>query len=286
MSKLMIREPNVKDLPIEIQHVDATFFNRLTTKHLHPQIELAIASHGDCHYEVDGVRYDLKQGDCIFINAHHEHGTGFTPPAASIDIVYFRLNDFEDQDMSITAPALWSLLKMNDASCCVFRQHEIYKYVQHIIDEFNSKRPFYNMFVKADVFSILGILYREQQLNPPSGSVSGTALKKFTPLLDYINDHYQDKITLDVAAQILNFNKSYFSRMFKEATGRSFTEYLNEFRINRSVAYLTSGNHTITEISEMLGFSTTSYFTTVFRRYYKCTPTEFRHKISYRGMKE
>lgn len=280
MSFFSVRNPNVKNLLVNIQHVDAAIFNRPTSCHIHPQVEIAVCTKGECIYYAEQKQYPMKVGDCIFLNAYVEHSTEFLPTEAAIDIVYFRFEDFESKKILRTMPAAWSILKMSDAHVSFFSQHIIYRYVSEIIEEFRKAEPYYELFVKANIFKILGVMYRENQLNSPDTDIDEEKFGKLKVLFDYLDENYNQNITLESVSDMLGFNKTYFSRMFKNLTGHNFSEHLTQIRLNKAIQLLSSYEMNIAEISDAIGFSSPTYFNEVFKKYYKCTPAEFRKKLT------
>lgn len=275
-----VRNPNVKNLPINVQHVTPGYYQRPTPSHIHPQVELAICTKGSCIYYTEQKQYLLQEGDCIFINAYVEHCTEFNPPEAAIDIVYFRLNQFESQKINKKAPVAWSLLKESDTHTALFQRHPIYNLVNAIIDEFDRAEPFYDVFIKAHIINVLGIMYREKQLASPYTEIDEKKYSKLKPLFNYLEANYPQQISSHTACSILGLNSSYFSRMFKEITGQNFSEYLIKFRLSKAVEMLNSTQLTISEIALNTGFSSSSYFIETFKKYYFCSPSDFRKKLT------
>ncbi len=83
-------------------------------------------------------------------------------------------------------------------------------------------------------------------------------------------------IKLTDLAKELKVDPSYLSRKFKQVTGNTVTEFVNESRIRVAQEYLLRGENSITEISLMLGFNDVSYFTRVFKKETGVTPTEYQ----------
>nr|WP_223919452.1 helix-turn-helix transcriptional regulator [Clostridium sporogenes] len=67
----------------------------------------------------------------------------------------------------------------------------------------------------------------------------------------------------------------YFCRTFKQMTGKTTTEYINEVRLKRSIKLLKDGNMNITEISINCGFNDVNYFSRLFKKSYGVSPTKF-----------
>lgn len=104
--------------------------------------------------------------------------------------------------------------------------------------------------------------------------------KRFNDLLAYIDDHYMDAITLEGTASLMGFSKFHFSRLFKDYTGYTFCDYLNYRRIKATEDLLPYTEIPITDIAMQVGFSSISTFNRLFRTYKKCSPSEYRSKLS------
>lgn len=93
-------------------------------------------------------------------------------------------------------------------------------------------------------------------------------------LLQFIDEHFGENISLQTIADKVFFSTAYCSRFFKEKTGKNFSDYLLDVRMKHAVKLLRE-NKKITDISSACGYRNPSYFTRVFREYYKCTPSEY-----------
>jgi AraC-like DNA-binding protein len=107
--------------------------------------------------------------------------------------------------------------------------------------------------------------------------------KKFNELLDYIDNHYMEELTLDTIADTIGFSKFHFSRLFKQYTNFTFCDYLNLRRIKAAEKLLVEPDYSITEIALQSGFASISTFNRIFKQQKKCTPSEYRSKNSQHG---
>ena len=102
-------------------------------------------------------------------------------------------------------------------------------------------------------------------------------------IIKYINQHYQQKITLDKLALITNYNKSYLSNIFKKKTGITIFEYLRNVRLEHCLSDLKYKNNTIVEIALNNGFANIQIFNRIFKEIYKITPKQYRKKTIYKN---
>lgn len=116
-----------------------------------------------------------------------------------------------------------------------------------------------------------------------SGNVSQKDYsRKLTLLLEYLRQHYSESISLEAAAQKAGLSKFYFSRIFKEYTGQTFYDYLSFLRIQAAENLLKDSAAPISAVASACGYSNISSFNRSFRRFQKCTPSEYRNLYGHR----
>jgi two-component system response regulator YesN len=92
----------------------------------------------------------------------------------------------------------------------------------------------------------------------------------------YIQTHLQDELTLKQMSDYSNLSTSYFGVLFKQYTGKSFVNYVNQIRIDKAMEYLRNTDKKIYEIAEDVGFASLPYFNRVFKHVSSVTPNEYR----------
>ncbi|WP_158735623.1 response regulator [Alteribacillus sp. YIM 98480] len=95
-------------------------------------------------------------------------------------------------------------------------------------------------------------------------------------ITNYINVKLDHKITLEQVARYVHLHPQYVSRLFKQQTGMTITEFITVKRIEKSKEYLRNSQKAITEISQSCGFTDANYFTRVFRKMEGMPPKQFR----------
>ncbi|MFD2329987.1 response regulator [Cohnella sp. GCM10020058] len=104
---------------------------------------------------------------------------------------------------------------------------------------------------------------------------SGPYSRHVSQAVELILEKYQGYITLELAAGAIGLNPSYLSRIFKEETRATFSEYLNRVRIDVSCKLLESGRYSIKQISTQAGFASYNYFFKVFKELKGMTPQAY-----------
>lgn len=94
--------------------------------------------------------------------------------------------------------------------------------------------------------------------------------------IDYMHDHLHSKITVEELAESVNLNPSYLSRLFKQETGVSISEYIQQLKIEAAQNMLMYSEFTPARIATILAFPDQSYFIRVFRKHTGVTPRKYQ----------
>lgn len=94
--------------------------------------------------------------------------------------------------------------------------------------------------------------------------------------LDYIDNRYSEDISLIEVANYLNINKSYFCTLLKKEAGKTFTQVLNDVRIEKSKKLLLEDNSSMLDIALAVGYNNQNYYNITFKKITGMTPMEYR----------
>ena len=95
----------------------------------------------------------------------------------------------------------------------------------------------------------------------------------------YINEHFNEDISLQQVADYVFFNSSYFSRFFKQHTGENFRDYLIKIRISKAAELLADDRYKIYEVGEKTGYQNSKYFMRQFKQITGVTPAAYRANL-------
>lgn len=104
--------------------------------------------------------------------------------------------------------------------------------------------------------------------------------RRIESTFEYMNQHFQNVITLADVARLANMSEVSFSRFFKQRTGNTFIDSLTEIRLGHASRMLIDTTHSVSEIAYRCGFNNMSNFNRIFRKKKGCTPKEFRESFS------
>lgn len=109
--------------------------------------------------------------------------------------------------------------------------------------------------------------------SPRTESQKITAIKT---VLSYITDHYHEKLYVQDLASQVNMNEQYFCRFFKRSIGKTPIDYINDYRLNKVIRLLETGDAQITEICLECGFNNMGDFQRLFKCKTGITPLQYR----------
>lgn len=155
------------------------------------------------------------------------------------------------------------------------RDHSIAAPLQGICAEVVNPDPISTMMVESRIIQVFVQLLRRNclQLEPAKGGLSTIGLRRVVAILQ---DKLADPPGLDELALEVGLSRRHFIRAFKQSTGKTPHSYLAKQRLERATDLLRTTNLSITDIAFESGFTSSSYFTTAFRRSFSVGPLEYR----------
>lgn len=111
-------------------------------------------------------------------------------------------------------------------------------------------------------------------MNKNSSADSGEAMEK--KVAEYVKMHLSENVKRDDIAGALYFNPTYFSHIFKQRTGISLTQFVNQFRIREAKKLLDTTDLSVGNVAMDTGYYNFSYFSKQFKEMYCVTPREYR----------
>jgi AraC-like DNA-binding protein len=141
-------------------------------------------------------------------------------------------------------------------------------------EAWTRKKPGYYFRTLSSFYKILALIEREKYKTASSDSYA-----KIKRSVEYLHAHYTDTdIQISALAEMSKMSDTYFRRLFSEVFGERPLDYLNRLRIGYACELLVSGYYSAADVALRSGFSDPKYFSTVFKRVMKKTPTEFKNK--------
>lgn len=100
--------------------------------------------------------------------------------------------------------------------------------------------------------------------------------KPITEAKKYIQEHYQEPLKLEDVSKHIGFNATYFSSVFKKETGKNFLDYVTELRMNKAKQLLCSGEMSVNDVAEAVGYQDLKYFSRLFKKNAGISPSDYK----------
>lgn len=134
----------------------------------------------------------------------------------------------------------------------------------------------YELMVKSNLFQLLHMMTQYSAPTDGNDRCLRLAYSRLKNALYYVQNSYDQNISIQAAAERCGFSKSYFMKLFKEFTGMSFNAYLVDYRLELAAKQILETNYKVIDVAENCGFHNHSYFTRAFQRKYQKTPLAYR----------
>lgn len=242
---------------------------RYCEPHWHPAPELILALSGSFSVAVSEETHTLAAGEMLYINAEVVHSLEAREPASSLLTVQFSPHLF---DTTHRIPRL-EFRSQHEALCETDRR--IYQALASLIE---------NLIHQATAFSRIATVYMlldalEKGGSPaPQSQIHARDIVLIKESIEFINQHFDEDLTLGQIAEQAGVSYHHFSRTFKKVSNHNFKEYLTLIRTNKARQLLKDTQIPITEISQICGFREHKYLIFAFNKYCSMTPTEFRKR--------
>lgn len=226
------------------------------TRHSHPYVELIYYIEGKGDVDISQTNVSFTLYDTVVYPAHQEHQDKKIPERRREIICLW-----------IDIPEL-----VFEEPIRIHERDGILKQAFERVYRENKRENPEPLLLEYGIKTLLMIILREQ-----SESMMGPRL--LDCVMEYIKNHYAEKITLDELAALEHISTSYLSRKFKERTGMSVIAYINQLRIDWSKQYLMASALDVNEIAYQVGFDSPKYFHRVFKEQVGESPASFRRKF-------
>lgn len=155
-------------------------------------------------------------------------------------------------------------------------REDVLFYLRSLLREIENQNPGYEVVCQDLLEVVLVHLMRQSDFVPALSPTVSRSSKECAAVRRYLDSHFKENVTLDQLAAMAHVNKYYMVHAFSKEYGISPINYLISRRIRESRLLLADTDHSLSQISHMLGFSSPSYFSQSFRKLEGISPMEYR----------
>ncbi len=275
-----LEQRGTADFPVAFYHLDEEHPRYHMAAHWHSEIELIRVLKGELSVTLNNQHFIAKKGDVVFVNAETVHRA--TPIDCEYECIVFHIN-FLYMDTYSCRFFIESLLNhdylITEHISCENKNLNIAAHA--IFDALKKKSSGYKFLTIAAFYNFFGTVIDSHAYGLTSGNASLAGDKniaRIKKILSYIRENYDRAITLESMAQTAQMSPKYFGSYFKNMTGKTPIEYLNEYRIEKACRKLTHTDKSVTDIAFACGFNDLSYFIKTFKSIKGISPGQFRNR--------
>ena len=279
-----LEKHGTETFPMTVNHDDLwSFEGKNVPIHWHNDLEINLIREGEAVFQVYQKSYRVRTGEGFLLNRNVPHscsspGNEHVRYSTIIVRPDFLYGDFgSDVERKCFQPFL-----QNSAIPCIYltgfdeNGKEILQKLNQVEEAFDRKRFCYELKIKGllcEAFAM--ILYGHRQELTKFVPANLQELERLEKMLNYLNMHFTEVISLQDLADQVHLSREVCCRLFKKMTGKTITGYMEEYRVNKSFSLVQSGQYSMTQITEMVGFSNPSRFASAFRKRFGCNPGEY-----------
>ena len=235
----------------------------------HSYWELTYVDKGELLTTIDGVSYHLMQGDLIFYAPMQFHTQStFEKISSSYLTINFKMN-FNHADLLCNK--IFSL------------QRDSYFIVTKLIEELSNDNLYSNdlslCYLKELIIQMLRLDNSHFHSKPTTHMQQTYENELLNDILLYIDNNIYEKISVSTLCEHFCISTSMLHSLFRKNMNNTAKNYINELKLSKSKELIRNSTHTLSEISEMLGFSSIHYFSKKFKSYFNISPTEYSKSI-------
>ncbi|NLZ80456.1 MAG: helix-turn-helix transcriptional regulator [Clostridiales bacterium] len=271
------------DLNPTVLFINKRTMSQNSSYHDHDFAEITYILSGKGKYLVEGKSYDVQAGDLIVCNPGvYHHNVVIDPEAPTIEF-FAGFTDFQFKDMPQNSIILeeGSYIMHTDTEL----KQRLSKLCYSMLAENESPHVGKYFMLKSYLIQFLLLIIRQN--SEPNPNLDGRNFESHykgyvvSQIIDYLDENYNEKVSLDRIARNMYLSPVYISKIFKEETGESPINYLIKIRLEKAKDMLeTSDSESIKKIANTVGYDDAYHFSKLFKKYYGISPSHYRNKLS------
>lgn len=250
--------------------------------HSHDILEMAFVLSGTGRYRVDGKTFSIQEGDLLIFNPGVRHQALYCPEAEVPATEFFvGFSDIQFQGIPAnTMPLPNGAILLHTTGEL---RRKLYRICTAMQEEKAVSRQGRYFMMKAYLMQFILLVIREQcePVEKSKGCSFESVNKKYLveQIINYFEDHYSEKISLDQIAENMYLSPFYISKIFKSETGETPIRHLIDIRLENAMELLEGGwQGSIQEVAARVGYDDAYHFSKLFKKRYGISPSQARRK--------
>lgn len=259
------------EFPIQYYDVDRRHPQYIMVPHWHKEFELIRVLEGAFAVNLNGIEHRLTAGQILPVAPGCLHGG--EPQNCHYECIVLDLNMLrrgrKDGLERYFAPLIGGQVALSDVQLA----GKAAQIGRKLFEVMHTPSTDYELQVYGLLFMLFFEMHSQGNV---TASTHDPQTRTVTALLDWLEENFAEPITLEMLSQKAGLSRKYLCRIFKEYTGKTVIDYLNELRIDNACHEIAVKGLSITQAAYDSGFNDLSYFCKVFKRYKGVTPRIYK----------
>lgn len=245
-------------------------------------MEILEVLYGAVSIQVGTQTLEAVAGDFIYVPPTMVFRVDAATDKASVRGMVFDGSILEANMENFDAEVFYMFYLQSKNKIAPFKKgHPVYdtllRYMQESYDEYAGKDVCYKLPIRANIYLMMTALLRYYcGSKDESDKMIYHNVLRLRPVIQYIAEHYCEKIYIEKLADMITVSADYFTKMFKDSIGKTPIEYINGLRINEAMRQLSETDRSTAEIADEIGFCNPNYFHKIFKQYMNVSPLAYR----------
>lgn len=245
--------------------------NERIEKHWHRFLEIEFFVSGNGTHKINGVSYPIQKGEMHFMKLTDIHEFSFED-TCGIYLIQIPTAYLSKEINSV-------ILNSTEDLIVYFSEEEfekIERLCRLLLEENNTTDPYRSEIIKNSLSTLCLLFFRKLQIHQKNLPRNND--NRINDIIIFIQNNFQNPLTIHKIAEAFYMNSEYFSRYFKKRMGIGAREYLAEIRMDYAQKLVCQSELKILDICMACGYDSITTFLRAFKKKYHCTPKQMREQ--------
>ena len=248
-------------------------------------MEIVEVIRGEVRIQIGTETLEASMGDFIYVPPTLMFRADVISESAALRGMIFDSSILEANMENFDSEVFYMFDLQSKNKITLFKKgHPVYetlsRYMQESYEEYAAKDVCYKLPIRANIYLMMTALLRYYcgSKDELDRMVYHNVLR-LRPVMEYIKEHYCEKIYIEKLSEMITVSPDYFTKMFKDTIGRTPIEYINGLRVNEAMRRLAETEESMADIADAIGFCNPNYFHKIFKQYMDASPLAYRKSI-------
>src|SRR5699024_1629808 len=231
--------------------------DRLITTHWHESTEIIYCIEGELNARVSNTLCHMEAGDVLMINSNVAHST-WSPTENKVLVMQFPKEIMEELSLGVYGKSKIIEIFPSIRKESKENYFHLINILSEIVSDYENMNSNNYWKIMSNIYLLFEVIINHFTVDYSENNKlmdKSKSLLQMQAIVEYIQENYEEDLTLDKISGFFNYNPSYFSRIFKKNFGVNYSDYLKSVRLEKSYKLLQNKDLSIMNIALEVGFN-------------------------------